>query len=65
MTGKNDTPTFEAWGNDELVRWAYGTHDLVVEQQEQISQLQRDFKDAMQANRELLVKLKGADDDWK
>lgn len=53
-----DRPNFDAWSSDELVDWAYGTHDLVVEQQEKIMALQQRVKD-------LEAKLKGATDDWK
>lgn len=62
----DDVPKFETWENDELFEWAYTAHDQLVAQSEMIAQLQRDFKDAMQVNRELLLKLKGQnDDDWK
>lgn len=61
----DDVPKFETWSNDELFEWAYCAHEQLVDQSETIAQLQRDFKDAMQANRELLKKLKGESDDWK
>ena len=61
----DDEPKFETWDRylcvETLRKWYRQMQTMAEERQ----QLQRDFKDAMQANRDLLVKLKGEDDDWK
>lgn len=61
----DDPPKFETWSEADMVGKLFAWYYLLRQQNDQIQQLQCSLKDAMKANRELLLKLKGQDDDWK
>jgi len=42
-----DTPTFAAWSQETLAKFAQDAYVRMQEQQEHIEQLQQDWKDAM------------------
>jgi hypothetical protein len=50
-----DTPNFAAWSNQNLAKFAYESYARMQEQQETIMQLQRDFKDAMNELRNVVI----------
>jgi hypothetical protein len=43
----SDLPNFQAWNNENLAKFAIDAYRKMQQQQEQIEQLQGDFKDAM------------------
>ena len=43
----NDLPNFAAWSNENLAKFAVDAYRKMQQQQDQIEQLQGDFKDAM------------------
>ena len=43
----SDLPNFQAWNNENLAKFATEAYRRMQQQQEQIEQLQGDFKDAM------------------
>jgi hypothetical protein len=49
----NDLPNFAAWTNENLAQFAVDAYRKMQQQQEQIEQLQGDFKDAMVELRKL------------
>ena len=55
MLGGNvsDLPNFAAWSHDNLAKFASEAYRKMQQQQEQIEQLQGDFKDAMVELRKL------------
>ena len=46
--------TFETWDHAALVKFCYAAEAKMQEQDDRIQQIQCDFKDAMNANRELI-----------
>jgi hypothetical protein len=49
-----DLPNFPAWNHENLAKFATEAYLKMQEQQGQIEQLQRDFKDAMNELRKLV-----------
>jgi len=49
----SDLPNFAAWSHENLAKFAVDSYRLMQQQQEQIEQLQGDFKDAMVELRKL------------
>lgn len=49
----SDLPNFAAWSHENLAQFAVDSYRLMQQQQEQIEQLQGDFKDAMVELRKL------------
>ena len=47
-------PTFEAWERKTLDKFAYDAYTSLQQKDDQIQQLQRDLKDAIEAYRELM-----------
>lgn len=61
----DDVPKFETWSEADKVGKLFAWYYKLQALHDALQQAQRDFKDAMEANRVLLRKLKGEDDDWK
>lgn len=49
-----DTPNFAAWRNENLAKFAEDSYKRMQDQQEAITQLQGDLKEAMMQIRKLL-----------
>lgn len=61
----DDEPKFETWDRQTCVDTLRLWYRQMQLMHDTIQQAQGDLKDAMEANRVLLRKLKGEDDDWK
>jgi hypothetical protein len=53
---RKNMSNFRTWSQENLAEFAHQANEKMIQQNDQIEQLQRDVKDALQAYRELLRK---------